>query len=236
MIEAGRVTVNGRTCRDPERPTILGRDRLQVDGRDVQAADKVYLMLNKPRGLVTTTADEQGRATVYECLREAGLPPLSPVGRLDRASEGLLFFTNDHTWAARMTDPGARVEKAYHVHIDRVADDKLCHLLQLGGAHDGDHLSVSRAAVLRRSKSTSWLELVLHEGRNRQIRRLLGLFNINVLRLIRVRIGHLQLGNLAKGQYRHLSRSEVSGYALCDADESPPARAEKKKPEERRRP
>lgn len=170
-------------------------------------------MLNKPKGLVTTTADEKGRPTVYACFREAALPPISPVGRLDRASEGLLFFTNDHAWAARLTDPGTGVEKVYHVHIDKVADERLCQMLRSGAGDEGEFLSVSQASILRQNQATSWLELVLHEGKNRQIRRLLGLLDINVLRLIRVRIGQVRLGVLAKGAFRRLSEVEVKGFS-----------------------
>jgi 23S rRNA pseudouridine2605 synthase len=96
----------------------LQRDRIEVDAQVVREARKVYLMLNKPRGLVTTASDEHGRATVFECFVGASLPPLSPAGRLDKASEGLLLFTNDTTWAARITDPVSELEKTYHVQVN----------------------------------------------------------------------------------------------------------------------
>src|SRR5215470_9215545 len=131
-IREGRVELNGRVRTDPQTPVRLGRDRLLVDGKVVQKAACVYLMLNKPRGLVTTTADEKGRETVFQCLAGKNLPFVSPVGRLDRASEGLLLFTNDTAWAARITEPSSRIEKTYHVQIDRVADDVLLDRLRAG--------------------------------------------------------------------------------------------------------
>src|SRR6476620_9705898 len=116
----GRITVNGRVVRDPEAPVDAERDRIALDGREIRAAERVYLMLNKPRGYVTTASDEHGRETVYTLLSDADLPWIAPVGRLDKASEGLLLLTNDSAWAARVTAPESHVEKTYHVQIDRV--------------------------------------------------------------------------------------------------------------------
>jgi len=114
LIRAGRVTLNGAVPRDPETPVNLESDRILNDGHPVAASASVYLMLNKPRGLVTTASDEKGRRTVYDCL-PTGLPWLAPVGRLDKASEGLLLLTNDSEWAARITAPESHLDKAYHV-------------------------------------------------------------------------------------------------------------------------
>jgi 23S rRNA pseudouridine2605 synthase len=166
-------------------------------------------MLNKPRGLVTTASDERGRETVYQCLAGAGLPFLGPVGRLDQASEGLLLFTNDTAWAARLTSPAGGVEKTYQVQIDvRVEDDWVGRLVE-GIEEGGDRLRARRARVLRRGSKTSWLEVVLDEGRNRQLRRMLEGLGVEVLRLVRVAIGRLELGDLPKGSWRHLTRAEV---------------------------
>jgi 23S rRNA pseudouridine2605 synthase len=167
-----------------------------------------YLMLNKPRGLVTTTRDEQGRDTVYRCLDGAGLPWLAPVGRLDKASEGLLLFTNDPEWAARVTDPAQGPDKTYHVQIDRVPDASLLDALRTGVEVDGEHLSARHARLLRSGERNAWLEIVLDEGRNRQIRRLLEAFDVRVLRLVRVAIGAIELGTLAKGAWRLLDAHE----------------------------
>ena len=210
LIRARRVAVNGILCADPERRVQVGRDRIEVDGTSLRAAAKVYLMLNKPRGLVTTAADEHGRQTVFACLADKNLPFVSPVGRLDQASEGLLLFTNDSAWAAHITNPAARVPKTYHVQIDRVADEVLARQIQTGVTVDGDHLAARSVSLLRHGTRTSWLEVVLEEGKNRHLRRLLGSLGINVLRLVRVAIGPLRLGSLGKGQVRELSAHEIS--------------------------
>lgn len=208
LIAAGRVSLNGRNPRDPETPVALGRDRIEVDGRPIEGAEKVYLMLNKPRGLVTTTTDEKGRGTVYRCLDGAGLPWVSPVGRLDKASEGLLLFSNDTAWSARLLDPASHLDKLYHVQIDRLADEPLLEQLRAGVPCEGELLRAKSVRLLRRGSRNSWLEVVLDEGRNRQIRRLLAGLEVGVLRLLRVAIGPVQLGELPKGQYRLLTEAE----------------------------
>ena len=212
-IQEGRVTVDGRIVRDPEFPIVAGRHLVRVDGQAPAATPRHYLMLNKPRGLVTTTRDEQGRDTVYRCLEGAGLPWLAPVGRLDKASEGLLLFTNDPEWAARVTDPAHGTDKTYHVQVDRVPDAALLEALQVGVDVDGGHLSARHARLLRSGERNAWLEIVLDEGRNRQIRRLLEAFDIRVLRLVRVAIGAIELGTLAKGAWRLLEAQESEALA-----------------------
>jgi 23S rRNA pseudouridine2605 synthase len=167
-------------------------------------------MLNKPRGLTTTRCDEQGRDTVYRCLEGSDLPWLAPVGRLDRASEGLLLFSNDPAWAAALLSPAAEVDKTYHVQIDRPGDAALLTRIQAGATIAGEHLSCKALRVLRSGEQNCWLEIVLDEGRNRQIRRLLEAFGIKVLRLVRVAIGPIALGQLPKGQWRRLHDDEVS--------------------------
>ena len=209
-VLAGRVAVDGRIVRDPEFPVVRGRHRLSVDGNPVDAGERLYLMLNKPRGLLTTASDEHGRDTVYRCLENAGLPWLGPVGRLDKASEGLLLFTNDPEWAAAITDPERGPDKTYHVQIDRVPDDAQLLRLQQGVMADGVFLRAKSAALLRAGEKNAWLEIRLDEGRNRQIRRLLEAFDIHVLRLVRVAIGPLSLGHLAKGAWRPLTPDEIA--------------------------
>ncbi len=208
-IEAGRVAVNGRTVRDPERP-INARDLIALDGRELAASERVYLMLNKPRGLVTTAADERDRDTVYVAFADAGLPWVAPVGRLDKASEGLLLFSNDSLWAAGITAPDTHLDKIYHVQIDRVPDAALLAALRAGTTHDGEPLVLKHVRELRRGHKHAWLEVVIDEGRNRQIRRLLAAFDLRVLRLVRVAIGALVLGGLAKGAWRRLETHEVA--------------------------
>lgn len=209
-IAAGRVTVNGVVRRNPEWPVVLGQDILVLDGQPQVAEAKVYIMLNKPRGLVTTTADEKGRATVMQCLQGSGLPLLHAVGRLDQASEGLLLFTNDTAWAAGITAPEAHLEKIYHVQIDGVADTAMLAKMVTGSRDSEGHLlKAKRATLLRTGEKNSWLEVTLDEGRNRHIRKLLEALGNEVLRLLRVGIGTLPLGELAKGQWRHLTAKEV---------------------------
>ena len=213
LIQAGRVRVNGVPRRDPEWRVNLERDRLQVDEQAVRGEAKVYLMLNKPRGLVTTAADEQGRETVFECLAGKGLPFVAPVGRLDKASEGLLLLTNDTAWAARITAPESHLDKTYHVQVDCLADEDLARRIQAGAEAEGELLAARRVSVLRHGTRNSWLEIVLDEGKNRHIRRLLAALGVGVMRLVRVTIGPLPLGDLAKGQFRHLTSSEVRNLA-----------------------
>jgi 23S rRNA pseudouridine2605 synthase len=208
LIHAGRVRVNGAVRRDPETPVRAESDRIEVNGKPVVATAKVYLMLNKPRGAVTTASDEKGRQTVYEFLDPA-LPWVAPVGRLDKASEGLLLLTNDSVWAAQVAAPASHLDKTYHVQIDQVADAALLKSLGKGvKTEDGDWLRVVRVRILRGGKKNTWLEIVLDEGRNRHIRRMLATLGVGVLRLVRVAIGPLPLGQLSKGSVRPLTFEE----------------------------
>ena len=211
-IQAGCVQVDGRVVRDPEFPTMAGRHRIAVDGRgiDETAPQTVHVMLNKPRGLVTTLHDEQGRDTVYRCFDGAELGFIAPVGRLDKASEGLLLFTNDPQWAARITSPDSGPDKTYHVQVDCIPDAAMVASMQAGVACEGETLQAKSVRLLRVGEKNAWLEVVLDEGRNRQIRRLLAALDIGVLRLLRVAIGVLQLGELPKGQWRALTAEEVA--------------------------
>lgn len=208
LIRAGRVTLNGTTRRDPETPVRLERDRIEVNRRNIRAESKIYLMLNKPRGVVTTASDEKGRDTVYSFLT-AGSPWVAPVGRLDKASEGLLLLTNDSEWAARISDPETHLEKTYHVQVGATVDKNFLAEMNNGiRITNGEVLRAKRAAVLRSGQHNTWLEIVLDEGKNRQIRRMMEASGIEVLRLVRVAIGPLILGKLAKGDYRALSSDE----------------------------
>lgn len=213
LIAEGRVRVAGKVARDPSLRIDLDRDRIAVDGEQVVAERKVYLMINKPRGLVTTRDDPEGRGTVYDCLEGLDLPFVSPVGRLDKASEGLLLMTNDTRWANGLLDPASHVDKTYHVQTGTAPDDAMLARFRDGASVDGELLTARSIELLRSGGRTAWLEVVLDEGRNRQIRRLLGAFDVEVLRLIRVAIGRLQLGDLAKGKARHLTAEEVAMLA-----------------------
>jgi 23S rRNA pseudouridine2605 synthase len=233
LVESGVVQVDGTIIRDPEHGVHWRRARISVHGVPVQAERKVYLMLNKPRGLVTTAADEQGRATVFECLQNAAqstgainaagaaLPFVSPVGRLDKASEGLLLFTNDTAWADRITPPSTHLEKTYHVQVNGWVDESMRQRM-LAGVTEGDEILKVRAVTeLRRGDKNCWIEVVLDEGRNRHIRRILDVLGLETLRLLRVAIGPLLLGSLAKGQWRPLAPEEVSRLAPPSASSDP---------------
>lgn len=210
LIRTGRVRLNGAALLDPETPVQIGRDRFEVDSHAVGKEKKLYLMLNKPRGLVTTACDEQGRDTIYSCLKQ-GLPWLAPVGRLDKASEGLLLLTNDSEWGARIADPENHLPKTYHVHIAKLADAALIESLKKGVRVAGSEmLRAKGAAILRHGERNSWLSIVLDEGKNRQIRRMLEALGIEVLRLIRVAIGPLELASLPKSAYRELTKEEIA--------------------------
>ncbi len=212
-VREGRVSVDGKVVLDPERPADGQRQQIRLDNELVVSTTRVYLALNKPRGIVVSAADERGRDTVYDLLKNAGLPWLGPVGRLDKASEGLLLLSNDSVWAAQLTEPKHHVDKTYHVQIDRIPDQALLDRLITGVVEQGERLTAKRVLLLRTGEKNAWLEIVLDEGRNRHIRRLLAAHEISVLRLIRVAIGPLALGELAKGQWRHLSAEEVRALA-----------------------
>jgi 23S rRNA pseudouridine2605 synthase len=208
LIAAGRVKWNGAVRRNPETPVHLGKDKIEIDGEPVGRSSKIYLALNKPRGVVTTAADEKDRETVYAYLPE-GLPWLAPVGRLDKASEGLLLLTNDSEWAARITAPETHLDKTYHLQIGAIADEALLQQLRSGiRAGDGELLRIKTVRMLRSGEQNSWLEIVLDEGKNRHIRRMLEALKIEVLRLVRVAIGPLALGDLPKGATRALKFEE----------------------------
>jgi 23S rRNA pseudouridine2605 synthase len=230
-IREGRVRVGGRIVRDPEFPTLLDREDIAITNADANTTAianeavpmaPVYLMLNKPRGLVVSARDERDRDTVYRCfdgamIDGAPLPWIAPVGRLDKASEGLLLFSNDSRWAARITHPATGPAKTYHVQIDCIPDDSLLDALQAGvdAKIDGRRVRLAAASVrlLRHGEKHAWVEIVLDEGRNRQIRRLLAAFEIAVLRLVRVAIGGLSLGDLPKGQWRRLDSEALRALA-----------------------
>jgi 23S rRNA pseudouridine2605 synthase len=214
LIRAGRVTLNGARRRDPEAPVNLAADRITIDGATVTSRGKRYLMLNKPRGLVTSASDEKGRETIYSCL-SPDLPFLAPVGRLDKASEGLLLLTNDSEWGGRVLAPETHLDKIYHVQISGHAQPKVVRSLQQGVSTDAGFLRVRHASILRQGAQNTWLEILLDEGKNRHIRRMLEALGIEVLRLVRVAIGPLVLGDLPKGASRELTAEEKQALDLA---------------------
>jgi 23S rRNA pseudouridine2605 synthase len=212
LVLAGRVRINGTAVRDLALRIVPERDTIEIDGARVGEVGRIYLALNKPRGLVTTRDDPQGRQTIYECFAGAQLPFVAPVGRLDRASEGLLLLTNDTRWSAHLLDPASHVDKLYRVQV-RGLEHQATIARAAAGVVDpetGERLSAKRIALLRTgTRSSAWLEITLDEGKNRHIRRLMSALGVEVLRLMRVAIGPLQLGALPKGQWRPLTDEEV---------------------------
>ncbi|MGB2605101.1 MAG: pseudouridine synthase [Candidatus Sulfotelmatobacter sp.] len=214
LIRTGRVSLNGEIRRDSETPVSGTHSQIAVDGKLVQAQEKIYLMLNKPRGVLTTASDEKGHDTVYGILgnhAHSRMIPrwVAPVGRLDKASEGLLLLTNDSEWAARIAAPETHLDKTYHVQVGTIADEQFIQALRRGvKTNDGEMLRAKQALPLRAGQKNCWLEIVLDEGKNRHIRRMTEALGVEVLRLVRVAIGPLQLGDLAKAQCRTLTTDE----------------------------
>lgn len=208
LIRDGKVKVNGKLRRNPEYPVRLQNDRIEVEEQPVHSAAKIYLMLNKPRGVVTTASDERARETVYAFL-PLDIPFVGPVGRLDKASEGLLLLSNDTEWSAGILAPETHVSKTYHVQVRaNISTAQLESMREGTKTGRGKVLRSTAIHLIRKGEHNSWLEIVLDEGKNRHIRRMLAAFDVEVLRLIRIGIGPLLLGDLAKGACRGLTSGE----------------------------
>ena len=208
-IHAGRVRVNSTIERDEGRWIDLRQDRIEVDGREISSASKVYLVLNKPANVVTSHGDPQGRRTVYDHLQGLGAW-VFPVGRLDKDTSGLLLLTNDTDFGNRLTDPRSKVPKMYWAKVNAVLeDDELDRLRK--GIEIGPGMVTLPCHVkgLRKSEKYSWLEITLTEGKNRQIRRMIEALGYTVIKLVRVQIGSLRLGELGVGKWRELTPAEV---------------------------
>jgi 23S rRNA pseudouridine2605 synthase len=219
LIRAGKVKVSGTIRRDPEYAVRMEKDRIEVDDQKIKSEGKIYLMLNKPRGVVTTVSDEKGRETVYAGLPQ-DLPWVGPVGRLDKASEGLLLLTNDPEWSGRILAPETHLAKIYHAQVRGEVTKAALASIRAGiKTKEGDVLNAQNVSVIRRGERNAWLEIALNEGKNRHIRRMLAAHQIEVLRLIRIAIGPLLLGDLAKGACRLLTTEEKQGLdrAMHDA-------------------
>ena len=207
-ILEGQVIVNGLVCKVP-LAYFDHRCTIEIKGQKAVEQKKHYLVLNKPRGLIVSRADEKNRATVYECLSSYKGPLVQAVGRLDQASEGLLLFTNDHVWANKLMDPKTHITKTYHVHASPVPDEAILTKLSAGIMLEGKKTLPASFQLIRSGEKNGWIEVQLKEGRNRQIRKMLESESIEVLRLIRVRLGDITLGDLQKGEWRELSESEI---------------------------
>lgn len=206
-ITAGRVTVNGVPAElgrraDPEK------DDIRLDGKPISGpAELVYLLLNKPRGYVTTLSDEEGRKTVADLVRDCGTR-VYPVGRLDLDSEGLLLMTNNGALMQRLIHPSGEIDKTYHVSVYGPVQGCVARLAALTDL-EGEPIRSARVEVLRQTARTAELAITIHEGKNRQIRRMCAACGLTVKRLRRVKEHTLELGNLPTGTWRYLTPEEV---------------------------
>ena len=214
-IGAGRVRVNGKLIQTPDHWVDMERDRVTVDGRPLRAAKKTYVLLYKPKGYITTYKDPEGRPTVYDLITDTETW-LAPVGRLDLDSSGLLILTNDNRFAERLTNPDYKVAKTYQVKCaDRLSDEQIEQLRSGVELSDGPTRPAA-VARLRDSGKHTHLEIIITEGRNRQVRRMLEAVNSKVLKLVRVAIGPIRIGDLPIGKWRYLSSSEVESLLTSD--------------------
>lgn len=204
LIAGGRVTINGRVCTDfSAEPTE--RDHVKVDGKLVRAEQLLTIALNKPAGFVSTRADPHARDTIFDLLPRK-FPRLFNIGRLDAQSEGLLLLTNDGDLAQQLTHPRFKTDKEYIVTLDRQWDNALATKLLRGIVLDGKRAQIARLHAFGPTR----LRLVLRQGLNQQIRRMFYAVGYEVKQLVRVRIGNLRLGDLPPGQWRTLTRSEIT--------------------------
>ena len=208
-IAAGRVEVNGKRIQTPDYWVDFARDKVTLDGKPVRPGRKVYLLLYKPKGYLTTYKDPEGRPTVYDLI--AGLDTwVVPVGRLDLDTSGLLILTNDTQFAERLTNPEHRVPKTYQIKASSVlTGEQLENLRQGVTLSDGP----TRAAIVKRLRDTdkyTVVEITITEGRNRQVRRMVEAVGSKVLKLVRTGIGGIRIGDLRIGTYRPLSEQEVT--------------------------
>lgn len=210
MILEGRVSVNGRIIRELGTKADPEKDHIKVDGKLINPKQtKTYILLNKPKGYITSLRDTEGRPTVIDLIRNVKTR-VYPVGRLDYDTEGLLLLTNDGDLAHAIMHPRKEVSKTYQVKIKGILEDRDIEKLRRGIKIEGGLTAPADVKKLRRTNQNSWIEMTIHEGRKRQIRRMLERIGHPVLKLKRVRIGFLDLKGLETGKYRYLTTEEVS--------------------------
>jgi len=211
-IGAGRVRVNGKLVQSPDHWVDLERDRVTLDGKAVQQQDKIYLLLYKPKGYITTYKDPQGRPTVYDLIPEID-QFVGTVGRLDQDTTGLLLLTNDTQFAERVTSPEYKIPKTYLVKASTILTNEQLESLRQGVVlSDGP----TKPAVVTRTRDSgkySFIEITIQEGRNRQVRRMIEAVGSKVLKLVRIAIGPIRIGDLAIGKYRPLTAAEVKSLS-----------------------
>ena len=208
-IGAGRVKVNGKLIQTPDHWVDLVRDKVTLDEKPVQAREKLYLLLYKPTGYITTFKDPEGRPTVYDLIQDAGRWVV-PVGRLDQDTSGLLLLTSDTRFAERVTNPDYKVPKTYLVKASTLLADEQLQQLRAGVVLNDGPTQPAQVKRVRDSAKSSFIEITLHEGRNRQVRRMLEAVGSKVLELVRTEIGGLRIGDLPIGHYRELTPAEVA--------------------------
>jgi pseudouridine synthase len=211
-IRDGRIKVNGRVVRDPDRWVRLDHETFHFNGRRLRQARKLYLLFYKPRGVITSHGDPGGRRTVYQYLDER-LGWVAPVGRLDKDSSGLLLLTNDNDFANFIMEPASRVIKTYLVKLNALIGPQALATLRAGvKMKRGDWAQPESIRPLEDRGGHSWIELALAEGKNREVRRMMEAVGFKVLKLVRTRIGHLTLQGLEVGKWRALTRSEIARF------------------------
>jgi pseudouridine synthase len=207
-IGAGRVCVNGKLVQNPDHWVDLENDRVTLDGKPLNAAEKAYILLYKPKGYLTTWRDPEGRPTIYDLTAEAGTW-LSPVGRLDLDTSGLLLLTNDNGFAERITNPEHKVPKTYQVKAATLLSAEQLEKLRRGVELSDGPTRPAEVKRLRDGPKHTHLELTISEGRNRQVRRMLEAVDSKVSKLVRTAIGPIRIGDLQIGKWRHLTAEEL---------------------------
>ena len=215
-IGAGRVTVNGKVVRTPDQWVDSETDRIALDGALVTEQEKVYILLYKPKGYITTYRDPDGRPTVYDLIKDAG-QWVAPVGRLDQDTSGLLILTNDNDFADRITDPEHKVPKTYTVKTASILSDEAIEQLRNGVNLSDGPTRPAMVQRLRDSSSSTFLEITITEGRNRQVRRMIEAIGSRVRKLVRTAIGTVVIGDLPIGSHRPMTSGELKALGVRQA-------------------
>ena len=208
-IHAGRVRVNGRAIENPDHWVDMERDRVAVDGKPLRVQERIYLLVYKPTGYITSYKDPDGRPTVYDLIPDV-TTFVAPVGRLDLDTSGLLIMTNDHQLAEHITNPDSHLPKTYLVKASKVLTDDALQRLRDGVELADGPTRPALVTRLRDSGKYTHLEITITEGRNRQVRRMVEALDTKVLKLVRVQIGTIRIGQLPIGKWRHLTAAELA--------------------------